>query len=225
MKRPTQPQFDFLPPDSRLPAFAEDEYEVLASFDGAFEPRGTSRAVGSLGVVITDPKGSELHRASMLLPPAQCQSNNAAEYLALLAAIDWICANAADRAVLFQGDSQVVVHHCRGVWGWNARKTNWRPHHSAPSLLPLLSSALEGLRRLHPLGTSSRLPGMLPNANSLPIVWVPGSENPADGESREPLRLAGLWPLQNKDWPLQTAKSPRSKSALVTGVTPQFLEA
>lgn len=176
-----------------FPAFAETHYDFLASFDGAFEPRGTKRAHGSWGFVIHDASGREIERESALVPKADCDSNNVAEYLALLKALDWATANVPGRAVLFQGDSQLVVHHCRRVWGWNERKTLWRPHPKNPLLRAHLLDAIALLEKFPRLSTTTLEPGSDPKANNLPIIWVRGESNQADDESRKPLREAGLW--------------------------------
>lgn len=178
---------------STITPFAEAAYDILVSFDGALEPRGTSRARGSWGYVVVDAAGNEIQRDSSLMPAGGCTSNNVAEYTALLKAMDWVKTHASGQNALFQGDSQLVVHHCRETWGWNTKKTRWNPHKKAPHLLPLLRQAMDELAKFPALSTQTLAPGPDPKANALPIVWVAGAANPADGESRKPLVAAGLW--------------------------------
>ena len=179
---------------NRTPFTAAD---IIVSFDGAMEPRNSPKARGSWGFVVRKPDGTELWRESALIPAGSCRSNNVAEYTALLKALDWVRAWRTANpgaSVLFQGDSRLVVYHCREVWGWNKKKTVWKPHADAPHLRTLLEQALGGLRELRPLPNPFRCePEPHPKANDLPIIWVRGENNPADGESREPLIREGLW--------------------------------
>ncbi len=51
----------------------------------------------------------------------------------------------------------------------------------------------------HKLFISTLPLGPDPNPNNLPITWVQGTHNPADGESRQPLIKAGLWKAPSED--------------------------
>jgi ribonuclease HI len=175
-------------------AFPESSPDWIVSFDGAMEPAGDSKAQGSWGFVVQDSTGKEIHRKSLLMPLGACQSNNVAEYTALIQAIGWAEVNLPrDAAVLFQGDSQVVIHNVRGVWGWNSRKTRRNPHKDAPHLRLLLSDVTNRLSKFRPLAKPFKSePGSSPLANELPIIWVRGENNPADSVSREPFEKAGI---------------------------------
>jgi ribonuclease HI len=175
-------------------AFSESSPDWIVSFDGAMEPAGDPKAQGSWGFVVHDSTGKEIHRESLLMPLGACQSNNVAEYTALIQAIGWAEVNLPrDAAVLFQGDSQVVIHNVRGVWGWSRKKTRRHPHKDAPHLRLLLSDVTHRLSKFRPLAKPFKSePGSSPLANELPIIWVPGETNPADSVSREPYDKAGI---------------------------------
>ncbi len=189
----------FAPATPSSPTFPEADYDLLVSFDGAMEPRNRPTAQGSWGYVVVDSAGKELQRECGLIPLGECKSNNVAEYTALLKALEWVKANAVGRNVLFQGDSKLVVEHCRETWGWNDKKTHWNPHRNQPHLLPLLTAAMQELGKLPGLSTCALPPGPHSKANKLPITWVQGTHNPADGESRQPLIAAGLWKAPSED--------------------------
>ena len=176
------------------PPFGEEHPDWIVSFDGAMEPAGKSTVRGAWGFVVQDATGREHHRASSLMPVGGCASNNVAEYTALLEAIAWCKANLPqDAAILWQGDSQLVVHHVRGVWGWNAKKTRCNPHKKHPHLLPFLQQAVAELEEFRPLESPFvSEPGPHEKANALPIRRVPATENPADSVSRAPYDAAGI---------------------------------
>jgi ribonuclease HI len=175
-------------------AFSESSPDWIVSFDGAMEPAGHPSARGSWGFVVQDSTGKEIHRESGLMPRGACKSNNVAEYTALIKAIGWAEENLPRyAAVLFQGDSQVVIHNVRGVWGWNSKKTRRNPHKDAPHLRELLDEVTRRLSKFRPLAKPFvSEPGPNPLANELPIIWVRGENNPADSVSREPFEKAGI---------------------------------
>ena len=182
------------PASAPKPSFPEASPDWVVSFDGAMEPAGHPGARGSWGFVVQDATDREIYRNSDLMAPGACKSNNVAEYTALLKAIDWAAANLPrDAAILFQGDSQVVVHNVRGVWGWNDKKTRRNPHKDAQHLRTMLDDVVGQLKGFRPIAKPFvSEPGPSPLANHLPIIWVRGQNNPADSVSREPFEIAGI---------------------------------
>jgi len=194
MTTPTQSDFFENTREQPGNAFPESSPEWIVSFDGAMEPAGQANARGAWGFVVQDAIGGGFHRDCDLMSVGACKSNNVAEYTALLKAIAWVKSNlSADATILFQGDSQVVIHNVRGVWGWNSKKTRRNPHKDAPHLRELLDQTTDHLNAFRPLAKpflSEPGPNVL--ANTLPIIWVRGENNPADSVSRIPFEKAGI---------------------------------
>lgn len=176
--------------------FSESSPDYIVSFDGAMEPNGHPSGLGAWGFVVQDSKGKIIRRESGLMPVGSCLSNNVAEYTALLKAIEWVLHNLPnDAAILFQGDSKVVIYNVRGVWGWNPKKTKCHPHKRAPHLIEWFNDVVKKLSKFRPLATpflSQPSSSTNPLPNNLPVIWVPGEDNPADPVSREPYDKAGI---------------------------------
>lgn len=92
-------------------------------FDGACEPCNPNGNLG-MGVAVFDTDGALLHNDSKCIlhgsPGFEKTSNNVAEYLAVIMALDWVKLNASSGdTVTLYGDSKLVVNQMNLDWGVN----------------------------------------------------------------------------------------------------------
>lgn len=87
----------------------------IAFFDGACEPRNPG---GNMGWGIVVYKGHDLiHKGWGYHPKHKENSNNVAEYCALLMALQWFLENdKQNERILLKGDSRLVIEQMFGHW-------------------------------------------------------------------------------------------------------------
>lgn len=89
-------------------------------FDGCCEPKNPGGNMG-MGAIVTDPCGEIYFEHSEMIPAAEENSNNVAEYLAFTALIDFLIKHIKDNelkaaSVCIKGDSNLVIQQMRGNW-------------------------------------------------------------------------------------------------------------
>lgn len=129
---------------------------ISIHFDGACEPFNPGGNMG-MGVVIRDVQtGDLLQNLSAFIEQHPDNSNNVAEYLALILGMEWLIQNGyqKDRIKVY-GDSQLVIKQMSGEW--NAK---------AGLYLDAYKKAI-GLRLKFPL---------------LSLAWIPRNQN-ADADN------------------------------------------
>ena len=88
---------------------------LIGYFDGACEPRNPGGTMG-LGMVLTE-NGEVIWRESGMVPAAKANSNNVAEYMALILLLDHcITLGMTEREIEVRGDSQLVIKQMSGLW-------------------------------------------------------------------------------------------------------------
>lgn len=86
-------------------------------FDGACEPKNPGGHIG-FGAVIRDDKDNLDHVIAGYMGMSEENSNNVAEYQALIAALKWLRAENLHREeIICYGDSQLVINQMFGSWG------------------------------------------------------------------------------------------------------------
>lgn len=86
-----------------------------AFFDGACEPRNPGGTAGYGAVIFKG--GERIWQHSGMIPASPETSNNVAEYLAFIAALDWFIENKlTNEHILIKGDSMLVIKQCFGNW-------------------------------------------------------------------------------------------------------------
>ncbi len=145
--------------------------QVVCSYDGACEPYNPGGDMG-LGWVI----GEQSHHR--YIPANPDNSNNVAEYMALLALLTALDEK-QPRKVTITGDSQLVAHQLDGTFAVRSR-----------NILPHFEAAKNKLTEL-------RLAGF-----TITIRWVPRDKNEeADAASKRALTEAGIAPVQREPSP------------------------
>jgi len=67
----------------------------------------------AIGVVVKDERGKTIHQFGRTIGET---TNNVAEYLAVIAALEWLKAQPQRLAAKFYSDSSLVVHQLKGEW-------------------------------------------------------------------------------------------------------------
>lgn len=89
--------------------------KITLNFDGSCEPVNPGGNMG-FGVVIKK-NGVVIHHGNGFEPRADTNSNNVAEYRALLLGLEWLHANGyMDAQIEVLGDSQLVIMQMSGAW-------------------------------------------------------------------------------------------------------------
>jgi len=117
---------------------------VEIEFDG-----GYSGNVGTFGYVIRSNKREFLGHGSV---ERVGMTNNVAEYLALLKAIQRVKKEVKDLAgceIMIYGDSRLVVETVSKRWGWSEKRVVWNPHKGQPHLRYMLDRVFEELQGLN----------------------------------------------------------------------------
>lgn len=124
---------------------------LIVRFDGSCGPKNPGGRMGWGFVVEQD--GEVLHKGQGGCDPAPGNSNNVAEYRALLAAFEWLTTRGwTGREIEFRGDSKLVIQQMSGLWG--------------------IGRGLYGHVAHRAKATSHLFPGAT-------YVWVPREENEA----------------------------------------------
>jgi ribonuclease HI len=88
---------------------------IIGYFDGACEPRNPGGAMG-FGALLTE-NGEVIWQNSGMAPAAKTNSNNVAEYAALIMLLDHLIAEGMTaREIEVCGDSQLVIKQMMGIW-------------------------------------------------------------------------------------------------------------
>ncbi len=111
---------------------AERRAELAIWFDGASRGNGRTGARAAIGAVVRDPASGET--LAVVSRSIGEETNNVAEYQALLAGVEAARPFPARRLLVY-GDSALVIQQLRGRWKVKA-----------PHLVPLVRSAREALR-------------------------------------------------------------------------------
>ena len=90
--------------------------EITLNFDGACFPFNPGGNMG-FGVLIKDQNGFEIFANSSKVDPAPGNSNNVAEYRALIIGLTWLVENDyTDNHIKVLGDSALVINQLKGTW-------------------------------------------------------------------------------------------------------------
>lgn len=172
--------------DTTLPrgVVAIDPHRVEVHFDGACEPP-KGGGVATWGYVV---RGAGLYHEDSGLavrPYSPHATNNVAEYVAAIRALEWLGAQGFAGEVLAMGDSQLVVRQMQG--SYRVRAEHLRAYHEH------LSRLAAGFRRVE-------------------FQWVPREQNRrADELSKEALEAAGAAATRHRpDLPVEV---PEEESA------------
>jgi len=72
------------------------------------------------GIIVDQDTGEVLHQISGYKAAEKENTNNVAEYMALLALLAWLYKNGhTDSEITIKGDSQLVIKQMAGEWGMN----------------------------------------------------------------------------------------------------------
>ncbi len=94
--------------------------------DGACGPANPRGAMGCAALIYeheadTTGKVKEVHRICVGYPPDEINSNNRAEYLALLHTLEWLATQGYyDAPIVISSDSQMLVNQMLGEWRMKA---------------------------------------------------------------------------------------------------------
>ena len=159
-------------------------------FDGSAEPNPGGRMGAGWRLVYTD---RPEETGSSEWPAARDNTNNRAEYLALIGALEQYLASGRSGPLQVQGDSQLVINQMTGDWGINN-----------PALMQLNRQATALVKRI---------------AGGVRYRWIPREENQvADTLAGGQLALAGrrssmpstrVEPRWPRRWPSRSRVSTR----------------
>ncbi|MCI4337221.1 MAG: ribonuclease HI family protein [Thermoplasmata archaeon] len=131
-----------LPPlESRLPRGQTVlPRQVIVHFDGACEPPGTG-GIATYGFTI-DGEGFEWEGHGLAVRPhAPTATNNVAEYVAAICALEWLVSQHYNGPVLARGDSQLVVRQVNGEY--EVKAEHLRAYHARVGQLRALFERVE----------------------------------------------------------------------------------
>jgi ribonuclease HI len=87
----------------------------IGYFDGSCEPRNPGGAMGWGAHVVLE--GETVWKGSRSAPAAKANSNNVAEYRALILLLDYFTEqNLRTHIIEIRGDSKLVINQCFGHW-------------------------------------------------------------------------------------------------------------
>ena len=110
-------------------------------FDGACEPVNPG-GTASFGWLLKK-DGKIIEEGAGIVGEGDGMTNNIAEYHGLIEGITAFQKLKLKEKVVIKGDSNLVVNMLSKNWGWNKKKTIWKPHHKMPHLKELLDKAHE----------------------------------------------------------------------------------
>ncbi len=91
-------------------------FDYIIYFDGACEPINPSGNMG-FGYAIFDKDGNTVKKHSSFVKSEKTNTNNVAEYMALILALKYIIENRIKGMIYIRGDSMLVVNQMNGKWG------------------------------------------------------------------------------------------------------------
>ncbi len=139
-------------------------------FDGACEPinPGGTAAYGWL----LKQDGKIIQSGSGIVGSGNGMTNNVAEYYGLIEGIKAFLKLKKSEKLMVKGDSNLVINMVKKQWGWNKKKTVWKPHDKMPHLKDLLTQAHQLLEKV-----------------DFAAQWIPREENTeADALSKNHLQ-------------------------------------
>lgn len=143
-------------------------------FDGACEPINPGGTAAYGWVLKKDER--ILQEGSGVVGEGPGMTNNVAEYQGIIEGVKTFLKMDLKEKLVIKGDSNLVVNMVSKSWGWNKKKSVWRPHHKMPHLKKLLDEVLLLLKDL-----------------DFEILWIPREQNSqADSLSKRPLIKKGL---------------------------------
>lgn len=99
---------------------------IKVFYDGCCEPRNPGGNAG-FGAVIFDEE-EKIHEISKYWEASPNNSNNVAEYLGLISAMEWLILNKKTKGkIQFFGDNMMSVNQMNG--DWRAKKGMYKPHY------------------------------------------------------------------------------------------------
>lgn len=105
-------------------------------FDGACEPINPG-GTASYGWLLKQ-DGKILQSGSGIVGTGEGMTNNIAEYQGLIEGIETFLKLKSTEKLIIKGDSSLVINMVKKHWGWNKKKTVWKPHDKIPHLRELL---------------------------------------------------------------------------------------
>ena len=143
--------------------------KIEVYYDGCCEPKNPGGNAG-FGAVIFQYNGREkkkIKEISKYWPEKETNSNNVAEYLGLISALEWLIEEGYDASeIIFYGDNMMSVRQMNGQW--RAKKGMY---------LPLYEKAIK----------------LKENFVDLKFEWIPREQNEiADKLSKEQLKKKGV---------------------------------
>ncbi len=115
-------------------------------FDGACEPVNPG-GTASYGWLLKK-DGKTIHNGSGVVGTGDGMTNNIAEYYGLIEGIKAYKKYSLKEALIIKGDSSLVINMVKKAWGWNKKKTVWKPHNKMPHLRPLLEQVHQLLKNV-----------------------------------------------------------------------------
>ena len=115
-------------------------------FDGACEPINPG-GTASYGWLLKK-DGKTIQSGSGIVGSGAGMTNNVAEYCGLIEGVRAFLKLKMPTKLIIKGDSSLIINMVKKHWGWNKKKTIWRPHHKTPHLRDLLAQAHELLEKI-----------------------------------------------------------------------------
>ena len=106
-------------------------------FDGACEPINPG-GTASYGWLLKK-DGQIIQSGSGIVGKGDGMTNNVAEYYGLIEGIKAFLKLKLSEKLVIKGDSNLVINMVKKHWGWNKKKTVWKPHDKMPHLKDLLN--------------------------------------------------------------------------------------
>lgn len=115
-------------------------------FDGACEPINPG-GTASYGWLLKQ-DGKILQSGSGIVGTGEGMTNNVAEYYGLIEGAKAFLKLKSSEKLIIRGDSSLVINMLGKQWGWNKKKTVWKPHDKMPHLKDLLIQAHQLLDKI-----------------------------------------------------------------------------
>lgn len=115
-------------------------------FDGACEPINPG-GTASYGWLLKK-NGKTIDSGSGIVGTGEGMTNNVAEYYGLIEGVKAYSAKNFKEKLVIKGDSNLVINMVKKDWGWNKKKTVWKPHDKMPHLKDLLDQVHQLLEKI-----------------------------------------------------------------------------
>lgn len=115
-------------------------------FDGACEPINPGGTASYGWLLKRD--GKIIESGSGIVGTGDGMTNNIAEYQGLLEGIKAFLKLKSAEKLFIKGDSSLVINMVKKHWGWNKKKTVWKPHDKMPHLKELLQEVHQLLDKI-----------------------------------------------------------------------------